>query len=244
MQTVRFSIIIPALNEEKLIENVLEQFSSEIKERYSIEVIVSDGGSSDNTVEKASKYADITIKDTGNKRQNISCGRNQGVQKSQGDVLVFLNADTIISDVNLFFREINAIFKNSKISAIAAAVRVFPAEEKLADRLFHCFYNNYVRVLNKFFMGMGRGECHIIKREFFLEAGGYDEKIFAGEDFDLYRRLRKSGKIEFLKNTVIYESPRRYRKYGYFKVFRDWLTNAVWISLFRKSLSKEWEQVR
>ena len=69
-------------------------------------------------------------------------------------------------------------------------------------------------------MGMGRGECHIVKRELFERAGGYDESLGAGEDFELYtRRLRKYGKIVICKDLTVYESPRRYRKFGYIRVF-------------------------
>jgi GT2 family glycosyltransferase len=42
---------------------------------------------------------------------------------------------------------------------------------------------------------MGRGECHIVRAEPFWRVGGYDERLYAGEDFDLYRRLRRLGRI-------------------------------------------------
>jgi len=241
---MRISVIIPTLNEEKLIESMLRQFKNEIKNHYDIELILSDGGSSDNTVEIASPYVDKILIQDDKLTKNISIGRNRGFLRANGDVLVFLNADTRFSDINAFFNLVRSFYNNNSFVAIAFPVRVFPEEEKLSDKLFHKFYNFYVRILNKFFIGMGRGECHVIKRKVFEKVGGYNETLFAGEDFDLYKRIRKFGRILFAKDNIIYESPRRYRKYGYIKVFFDWAKNAISVVLFRKSISKTWEAVR
>ncbi|MBK8553918.1 MAG: glycosyltransferase [Ignavibacteria bacterium] len=101
----KISIIIPSLNEEKLIERSLSQFTSEIKIAYNIELTVSDGGSKDSTIEIAKKYADRLIIHKDNFPQNISQGRNAGAKNSPGDVLIFLNADTCIRDIDFFFKE-------------------------------------------------------------------------------------------------------------------------------------------
>jgi len=238
------ALLFPLLNEEKLIEDVLKQFDESLKSKYNLEVIVSDGGSADKTLEIVRRYTDKLAEHTKKVKQNISQGRNNGAAISLGDVLIFFNADTRISDKHKFFENIFKILEDKSVAAIACPIHVFPEEQRKSDKAFHTFYNNYVIMLNKFFMGMGRGECHIVRRELFEQAGGYDEKLFAGEDFDLYKRLRKFGKIHFMKDVVIYESPRRYRKFGYTKVVYDWLKNSVWVTLFHKSSSDEWEAVR
>jgi glycosyltransferase involved in cell wall biosynthesis len=240
----KISIIIPTLNEEKLILQNLQQFEPDLKEKFKIEIIVSDGGSRDKTVSITEGIADKVLIHKEQFKQNISRGRNQGALDSEGDVLIFLNADTLISDLNVFFERVLSIFEDERNAAIACPVKVFRNEEIFTDRIFHFCYNNYVKLLNKFFMGMGRGECHIIKKDAFLKAGRYNEEMYAGEDFDLYKRLKKTGKIVFMNDVVIYESPRRYRKFGYPRVFWDWTRNSVWITLFKKSISKDWEEVR
>ncbi len=68
--------------------------------------------------------------------------------------------------------------------------------------------------------------------------------LSAGEDFDLFKRIRKHGKILFANNLCVYESPRRYRKLGYSGVTWSWIKNSISIIFKNKSLSKEWEQVR
>ncbi len=238
------SVIIPSYNEEKLIGSTISQFTDEIKRKYSAEVIISDGGSTDRTIEIAEGKVERLVKHNKNVKQNISEGRNRGFEASTGDVLIFFNADTFVNDAGAFFEKALEVINGEGVTAIACPVKVFPSEEKLQDRLFHFTYNNYVRLLNFAFMGMGRGECHIIKRDAFVKAGGYNEILGAGEDFELYTKLRKIGKIKFCKELMVYESPRRYRRYGYLKVFYDWAKNSIWITLFKKSLSKEWEPVR
>jgi glycosyltransferase involved in cell wall biosynthesis len=238
------SVIIPTLNEEKLIEFTVRQFDDELKAKFGVEVIISDGGSSDETLKIVNGRVDDVVIYDKDYKQNISEGRNMGYKSSSGDVLIFFNADTVVSDADLFLTKIMELLKDEKVNAVACPVKVFPSEEKIQDKLFHFFYNNYVRLLNFAVMGMGRGECHIVRRSAFESAGGYNETLSAGEDFELYKKLRKTGKIVFCKDLLVYESPRRYRKFGYTKVFYDWAKNSIWITLFKRSLSKEWEQVR
>jgi glycosyltransferase involved in cell wall biosynthesis len=241
---IKFSVIIPTLNEEKLVGRVLSQFDNVLKKKYKFEIIISDGGSRDATLSLLNGVVDKLVSHKDGLKENISKGRNKGALKSFGDVLIFLNADTVISNVEKFFDVIERFVVKNDIVALTCPIRVFPEEEKFKDKVFHICYNSYVRFLNKFFMGMGRGECHIVKKSFFHKVNGYDEQLFAGEDFDLFKRLRKYGKIKFISDIIVYESPRRYRKFGYSSVFWDWARNSIWITLFKKSISKDWIEVR
>ncbi len=240
----KVSVIIPALNEEKLIERLLRQFDDYVRKEFDIELIVSDGGSGDGTIDICERYADKVVKKDNYSTQNISRGRNKGAEVSRGDVLVFLNADVTLADPLYLFAEAIREISDAGTTAIACRVEVDRECLKLSDKLFHLFYNNYVRLLNRTFLGMGRGECHIISREAFNLSGGYDEKLAAGEDFDLYNRLRKFGKVKFRNDIVVYESPRRYRKFGYLKVAAEWGKNSLSVLFLKRSLSKNWEAVR
>lgn len=242
--SLRISVIIPALNEEKLIQQTLSQFTPEVKERFGIEVIVSDGGSTDNTLFISTKLSDKVVENTSGIRQTISQGRNEGVKAADGELLFLFNADTKIVDIYKFFEVTTKAFNDASVLAATCPVKVFPEEEKLSDRLFHGCYNCYVRLLNFIGMGMGRGECHLIRESIFLESGGYNESLTAGEDYDLFKRIKKYGKIKFFNQLLVYESPRRYRKYGYRKVFWEWTKNSFSVFFRNRSISKEWEAVR
>ena len=99
-------------------------------------------------------------------------------------------------------------------------------------------------MLNIIGVGMGRGECQIIRSEVFRKLNGYNEKFAAGEDFDLFRRIRRLGKIYFSRKNIVFESPRRYREIGHFGTMLRWLVNSVSTVILKKSISKEWKQVR
>ncbi|MCB9219010.1 MAG: glycosyltransferase [Ignavibacteriales bacterium] len=242
---IKYSIIIPTLNEEKLLPQLLQVLTeNDLKIKYNFEIIISDGGSTDKTIEIAEKYADKIIKHDPKIPQNIAQGRNVGAHAASGEILIFYNGDILPDNMNLVFNTIDAKFANSSFLAMTCCVKVFEDEQKFVDLVFQTFYNYYFHLLNIIGLGMGRGECHIVKNNIFKEFNGYDENLAAGEDFDLYKRIRKKGKILFARNLVVFESPRRYRKLGHFRIFFTWLINSVYIIFAKKSKSTEWKEVR
>lgn len=239
------SLIIPALNEEKLIERTLLAFGAELRARYNAEMIVSDGGSHDRTVEIAREHADRVVVHTEKRRQTIAEGRNRGADVARGDLLVFINADTVPRNPEAFMRELRRISDSPRRRiAYACPVEVMPEERRLSDRLFHGFFNNYVRLLNGIGVGMGRGECQVTWRDSFTSVGGYNNAMAAGEDFDLYSRLARHGSIGHDADLCVYESPRRFRRYGYIRVLMSWTANALSVIFLHRSISTEWEEIR
>jgi glycosyltransferase involved in cell wall biosynthesis len=240
-----YSIIIPVLNEEKLLPQLLDQLTDPVlMDKFGYEIIVSDGRSTDGTINILQKYPDVSVVMPENEKQNIAGGRNTGARNASGEIFIFINADVLIKDLERFFLYLLRKFIPSGYSALTCKVKVFPREEIFSDIVFHWIYNNYFRLLNFIGLGMGRGECQVIRREAFLKAGGYNEKLAAGEDFDLFKRVKKFGKILFTNKICVYESPRRFRKVGYFKVTWSWIANAFAVIFKNKSISNEWEQIR
>jgi glycosyltransferase involved in cell wall biosynthesis len=242
---LKYSIIIPALNEEKLLPGILDQLNDPLlKKKFDYEIIVSDGGSKDNTIEIALKIADVIKIHNKDYKQNIAQGRNEGAKLAKGEIFIFLNGDIHLLSVIDFFSFVDNMFYNSNYLAMTCVVKVFPEEEILSDRLFHWVYNTYFKLLNKIGIGMGRGECQVIRKSIFRKVNGNNEQMAAGEDFDLFRRIEKYGKILFTDKILVYESPRRYRKLGYMGVSWSWLKNGLSVLFKNRSISNEWEQVR
>jgi glycosyltransferase involved in cell wall biosynthesis len=239
-----FSVVIPTLNEEKLLDAMLGQFTPDVVMNHDLEVVVSDGGSVDGTVAIARKYAHKVIENPDRKKQTISIGRNIGAEHAQGEVLIFLNADTLIQNVEEFFLTAKREIQADGIAALTCSVAVYPHEERNLDVWFHGFYNWFFYMMNRTGMAMGRGECHIIKRNIFERVRGYAPRIAAGEDYDMFRRLDKVGRVKFLRDIVVYESPRRYRKYGYAYVTASWFLNFLSVFFLRRSILNEWKPVR
>ncbi len=239
------SLIIPVYQEEKIIECQLKRFPIELRKKYNFELIVSDGGSTDKTVEIAKRYADKVVVHQREYRQTISEGRNRGAEVARGNFLIFLNADSYPADIDSFFKFIRTwAAKPTSPAPLACYVSGFPDEILFKDKVFYSIHNGYVSFLNAIGLGMGRGECQIVKREVFFQVGGYNNILVAGEDFDLYRRINKIAKVKFESKLVILESPRRFRKYGYLKTLWYWTLNALTVIFCGKSVSQEWEAVR
>jgi len=249
MPQPRISIVIPVLNEEKLLAQTLEVFSPALRHQYGLEVIVSDGGSTDNTLVLAEQYADVIVRHTAPRRQTIAEGRNAGAARAEGVVLVFINGDTRPAAVHDFLETVTRWaskhgVRDAAECALACSVEIAPAERLWSDWLFHGLFNRYVRMLNWLGYGMGRGECQIVRSEDFWRVGGYNAQIAAGEDFDLYKRLASTGRIGWHKATLVYESPRRFRRFGYLHVLWMWMVNAVSVIVRKKAVSETWELVR
>lgn len=223
---------------------MLAQFTPEIIAAHDIQLVVSDGGSVDRSLQIARASAHTVVENATGVRQTIAMGRNRGAECARGDLLVFLCADTRIADLDRFLRTIRTEIGKAGTAALTCPVTVYPEEETGADRAYHGFCNWLFGMMNLVGMGMGRGECHIMLRSTFRKVGGYAEHIAAGEDYELYSRLEKLGRVRFLKDLHVFESPRRYRYYGYGRVSSAWFTNFLSVYFLGRSVRKEWKPVR
>jgi len=234
-----FSIIIPTLNEESLIAQTITQFDN-IKNKYEIEIIVADSMSTDNTVEIAKRYTDKVVVYAKSDLCNISKARNFGALKAKNDVLIFLDSDIIIKNTELFMKKVINVFKDKKIIATTPKILVDPKEETLSDKIVHWLISVISNILNNIGFGYSRGGCQIVKSKYFNKIDGYNEAFIAGEDVDLFRRLRQFGKTSISNNITVYESPRRYRKFGYMNVLFNWFMNWFYTLVLKKSFSTKW----
>ncbi len=91
---MRYSVIIPTLNESATISYALEQLLRSIEYLSEVEIIICDGGSADDTLKRAAQYP-VTIV---NSNKGRATQMNTAAQHSIGDWLVFLHADTRLPD--------------------------------------------------------------------------------------------------------------------------------------------------
>ncbi len=242
--TCFISFVVPAINEEERLPRLLKTLVLTEDTGIGFEIIVSDGGSLDSTRSIARSFGCTVVKPREDEKQTIAGGRNAGAEVAKGNVIVFINADTMPENIERLVIGVQRWWEKSSAVAAAGPVNVDPAKTIWKDIVFHSLFNTYVRLLNTLGFAMGRGECQVVRKEVFERVGGYNASLAAGEDFDLYKRMRKYGRISFRDSIAVFESPRRFRQKGYLRVFALWTLNGLSVLLRNKSVSREWEQVR
>lgn len=248
MEKTRISIVIPTKNEGKYIGPSIEQFR-EYLEPFNLEIIVSDANSTDGTAEIVRQYqaewgpARVRLIQSAGK-QNIAIGRNLGAAAATGDILFHTDADVHIPDINRFFHKVLATFEKPGIVAATAPIWVYPAEAIWSDKLYHILMNAIIRLSFSVGVYLAKGECQLVHRSVFERIKGYNEKIIAGEDCNLFYRLHKEGKIAYLYRLRVHHSPRRFREYGYLRVSWIYLREGLSLLFLRKSYVEEWKPIR
>ena len=244
---LRISIVIPTKNEASYLETTLAQFAG-LLEKLNLDITVSDANSTDATADIVRRYRAAwgervrLVQKPG--RQNIAIGRNLGAQGAQGDILFHMDADVRIPNPERFFAKIRQKFENERVVAATVPLWIYPEESGLADRLYHLLMNGVIRLSFFFNVFLAKGECQLVRRTTFEDIGGYNEKLVAGEDCNLFYRLHKEGKIAYLHRLCVHHSPRRFRAYGYFRVTLIYLREGLSMLLRHKSYVQEWKPVR
>jgi glycosyltransferase involved in cell wall biosynthesis len=238
------SIIIPTLNEAKIIESTLRMLTATLTLPH--EVIVSDGRSSDRTAELAARYANTVVVFSGEGRQTIAAGRNDGTKAATGDFLVFLDADCVIPEPDRFFTQALGYFKrNPELVGLTGYLRVFPADETGGDKLVSAIANFGLRVANNILKrGVSFGEFQMIRREAFARLGGFRADMIALEDADMFRRLSRIGRTMIAPNLRVLHSGRRGHQVGHPRLIAMWLVNLVFVAIRGRPFSREWKPIR
>lgn len=205
-KALRVSIIIPTLNEEENIGNLLD--SIERQSLTPFEVIVVDGNSEDNTKEEVLKR-DVKLLSSG---RGVGRQRNTGGLAAQGNILVFLDADTVFEPG--FLSESVEEFVERDLD-VACPVFVPSPRFFLANFLFG-FANFFFRKTEKV-QGNGAGPCIFIKKPLFENILFSEELNF--EDVILIRKASEIGKYRILNKKIVVSS-RRMREEGVFLVFK------------------------
>jgi glycosyltransferase involved in cell wall biosynthesis len=221
------SVIIPAFNEERYLAETLRHLRRAIEDAgdASVEVIVVDNASTDRTREVAEGGGAKVVFVP---EHNIGRVRNAGAAVALGEVLMFLDADTLVPAEVL--RRVAEVVSDS--GCIGGAV---DTEYRPARRLVRIYLRLW-RIIGLVF-GMAQGAAQYCRREAFFAVGGYDERIYMGEDVDFYWRLKKLAKangqhVRFLKEMRVVPSCRRFDQWPMRRILVD--TNPLYIALLRR----------
>lgn len=204
------SIIIPVHNRPDEIKACLGAFKTldYPKERY--EIIVVDDASSDHTPQMIETFNHVKAVFLKHNRQAAFC-RNLAAQKARGDILAFIDSDCICSPQ--WLKELIPAFNDPLVTAVGGKIDSFYTASGL---------DQYEAVKSSLIIGNRERQskpsdqmfyvpsCNLlVKKDVFLQAKGFNDRLYVGEDVDLCLRLQDAGhRIEFRPEGRIYHKHR------------------------------------
>jgi glycosyltransferase involved in cell wall biosynthesis len=230
------SVIIPAYNEEGYLPatlSALRKASAVLATTtgQAAEIIVVDNQSTDRTV-ALSQGARVVPEAI----HNIARVRNTGADAAGGDILVFVDADTIVPE-SLLVRVCQAL---SDPMVVGGAFDTVYRPKRIVLRVYLALW----RVFGRFFR-MAQGPTQFVRRQAFVAVGGYNERLYMGEDVDFYWRLKKFAEprgenVKLVRDLRVVPSTRRFDRWPLWRTL-VW-TNPLWIAIFqrRASMWKGW----
>lgn len=226
-------MVVPAYNEEKYIRRTLQALRDQTYTNF--EVIVKDGKSADETVRIARRLANRVVS---SRDLSAADARNQGARFAEGEILVFMDADTFLPADAL--ERFHALMGKEEV--VGASCRKIPQGRNILDRFMYEFVNLSTFVSNKMRLGGAHGNCMLMRRSVFQKVGGFNPDIIVAEEQDLVRRALRYGRYLFLLDFYVVENPRRLQKWGRFRLYVAWSIGML--KSFRAGKKQEYEKVR
>jgi glycosyltransferase involved in cell wall biosynthesis len=255
----KLSVIISSLNGEVGIARCIRALAAQTI-RSQLEIIVSDDGSTDDTSEVARADGAVVVRSPTNR--GVSAARNSGVHAASAPIVAFIDDDCEPESqwaeqlVAAYDADVAAVGGPLVVSGRASLMLDYlgrhnplePQELELAksDKLAYRLYL-YLQRQWKPSKPLGRREVFSfaaanmsVRRQLFLDGGGFDERFrFGAEDEDLCRRLRRG----FPKERLVFTPEARVRHY--FKAsLRDTLRRSRAYGRGSALLYRKWPGVR
>jgi glycosyltransferase involved in cell wall biosynthesis len=206
------SVIIPAHNEEVYLPDTLGSLKRQNYPR--VEIIVVANGCTDQTPRVAEGRCHRLIVLS---QKSLGVARNLGARMAQGELLVFLDADTSLEPLTL-----QVIAQQFSKSEAAGTIKGKPD----ADTAAFCIIYALKNFVHKTSLHPGSSGVIVCWREDFLRVGGFDEGLEVRENSELMRRLKRFGKYKYIGDVTATTSMRRYEQCGV------WPTVWLWIKLW------------
>jgi glycosyltransferase involved in cell wall biosynthesis len=209
---MKISVVVPAFNEERLLPDSLRSIRAAMeafdRRGWVSEMIVCNNNSTDRTAEIARAEGACVVFEPVNQ---ISRARNRGAAEASGDWIFFVDADSRPS-VGLFSEAADAIASGR---CLAGGSTVAYPNPPLGAALVIGAWNALSRIAR-----WAAGSFIFCEAAAFRAAGGFSEELFASEEVDLSRRLKRLGrrygrKIMILHRHPLLTSDRKLRLYGW-----------------------------
>lgn len=217
---MKISIIIPTLNEEKNIVELLERLK-DVVVSHNVEIIVSDGGSKDDTVNMAKSYGATVFHSPARGR---AIQMNHAAKEASGEILYFVHADSR-PPVTLAHDILSAVEEGYLLGCYQ-----FQFDSPSVLLRINSFFTRFDRMMFR-----GGDQTLFVTKKVFEEFGGYDPNFKIMEEYDFLKRVRKRYAFKIMDGPVIV-SARKYDTNSYLKVN---FANLIVFTMYRLGYSQE-----
>ncbi|WP_197901640.1 glycosyltransferase [Rhodocytophaga rosea] len=164
------------------------------------EIIVVDDGSTDTTKEVAAKFSNVMY--VYQENQGLSAARNTGIKHSNGDFLVFLDADDLLYNYTIEYN-LQYLQKNPEAAFVSGASDITTIDKtKLDEKKEDVTSDHYLNLLRSNYIGM---HGTVMYRQYVFNEFTYDTSLKACEDYDIYLRIaRKYPVIHHTRKLAMY----------------------------------------
>jgi glycosyltransferase involved in cell wall biosynthesis len=214
---VKVSVVVPAFNEERLLADSLRSIRSAMEVfaqgGWACELIVCDNNSTDRTAEIARAAGARVVFEPVNQ---ISRARNTGAREASGEWIVFVDADSAPSPA--LFADLAAEIRGGL--TLAGGSTVFYASPPPGAAFLIGAWNLMSRTLR-----WAAGAFIFCEAAAFREAGGFSEALYASEEIDLSRKLkriarRRGKRVVILARHPLHTSNRKLQLYSWRELIR------------------------
>lgn len=210
-----FSIIIPVLNEEKYLPNLLSDLSNQSFKDF--EVIIVDGKSEDSSVKKALTFQDKlpSLKIITCKTRHVCTQRNEGAKNALSDVFIFSDADNRLP--TYFLQGIKYHWEMEQVDILSPFIQ--PDINTKQNKTIAMAINLYIELNNRIKPRFLLESCVVVSKKCFQSVGGFDATLDYSEGtVFLETAISKGYKIRLIRDPRYTFSFRRLKKYGTAKV--------------------------
>lgn len=192
------SVIIPSYNHGHYLMDALKSIW---QQKYAtIEIIVVDDGSTDNTQEII-KGAE-GVKYIYQKNQGLSAARNTGIKNSNGEYLIFLDADDWLLEGSIEYNLSGLVWNDALAFVSGSHEKIFADNGEILDVANEVNEDHYMHLLQGNYIGMHGA---VMYRRWVFDYFMFDETLKACEDYDLYLKItRKFPVLNHLKKIAAY----------------------------------------
>jgi glycosyltransferase involved in cell wall biosynthesis len=197
------SIVIPAYNCEDTLEKCLDSLKN--LRWKNTEIIIINDGSTDGTSDILKKYKEITVINTQNK--GPSNARNLGIKKAKGEFIAFTDSDCIVDPG--WLDELFKGFTGKNIAGVGGDQQSPYDESDLGKSIQDFmktvgFVADYLKTSENLIKTNHNPTCNVLYRKsILLEIGGFDEKLWPGEDVEIDLKIIRKGYLLYYNPKAI-----------------------------------------